>query len=392
MKLSVTWLFSLLPGLILAQQPITYKIQGRIKNFIHGERVYFMHVGSVRGYIDSVSVTDGLFTFEGQTTISNEPEENYIESAASLFIDHSGSGINFNKIRVDSFPDMATIYVEPGITNIFIVDSARKAVIIPPKINTGHYTLDSIYTAYFKKNNSSIKEAIKLQLKNAAFISYLEKNRRVYMNEQKADMWQFIKDHPLSPASLYILKHDEENYPDYNKLSRYFEPLSETLKNTTFGRQYAGMLANLQLSTPGAPAPEFTMNDQDDKPVSLSSFRGKYVLIDFWASWCAPCRQENPSVVKAYGEFKNQNFTVLSVSLDKKRSDWIKAIIDDQLSWTQVSDLRFWQNAAAQLYSVKAIPQNFLIDPRGKIIAKNLFGDSLTTCLAKIFGHGAANQ
>ncbi|MEO6406355.1 MAG: TlpA disulfide reductase family protein [Ferruginibacter sp.] len=134
----------------------------------------------------------------------------------------------------------------------------------------------------------------------------------------------------------------------------------------------------------GTSAPDFTMNDVNEKPFSLSQLKGKYVLVDFWASWCAPCRGENPNVVAAYNKYKSKNFTVLGVSLDDKKEAWLKAIKDDNLTWTQISDLKKWNSASVSLFGFNGIPYNLLIDPQGKIIATELRAEALDQKLAEV--------
>ncbi len=134
----------------------------------------------------------------------------------------------------------------------------------------------------------------------------------------------------------------------------------------------------------GKPAPEIRLPDTEGRMVSLSAFRGKYVLVDFWASWCAPCRQENPNLVNAYNQFKDKNFTVLGVSLDRAKEPWLRAIKDDGLTWKQISDLKYWESAVVPLYRIEGIPFNVLVDPQGIVVASNLRGTSLQSKLAEL--------
>jgi peroxiredoxin len=210
----------------------------------------------------------------------------------------------------------------------------------------------------------------------------LYKSYRNATGEVKID--SFIRKNPRSIVSAYLLYREYSYRLTPDEIESNMSLLDTSFRNTQYLNVLRELVTTLKRVEPGNKAIDFELPDTAGNNVKLSSQFGKTLLLDFWASWCPPCRAENPNLVKLYNKYKDQNFTIFSVSLDKKKEDWMKGIHDDQLTWTHVSDLQFWNSSAAKLYGVRAIPSNVLIDKDGTILARNLMGEELEKKLEEL--------
>lgn len=361
-----------------AEEPKSFLLQTKVGDLNAPAKAFLIYRLGANNVIDSSAIVNGNFDFTG--TIINPTN-------AILLIDHKGIGFS----NLDKSTDALSFYIEKGNISITTsTDSISKAVISGSPINDDNKKLMAqlrpIQLAAEKlyvEANSATPE----QQNSADFQSNIESKRKELELQQTVALEKFIRENPKSYLSLLALSSLGPKM-DPSELEPLYNGLSQNLKDMEGGKLIKRSIDALKPTALGATAPEFTQNDVNGKPISLSSFRGKYVLLDFWASWCGPCRQENPNLVKAYNKFKSKNFTVLGVSLDKAdaKDEWLAAIKADNLTWTQVSDLNFWNNKVALLYAVQSIPHNFLIDPNGKIIAKDLRGNDLDAKLTEIFG------
>lgn len=341
-----------------------YSIKGSIAGVETGKIYLQKLVDGQPQSVDTADVVDGKFSFKGKMEIPDIRflrlnEQDYF---AQFFLDNASITVKANK---DSLRNTK-------ITGSPSQDVFQAYVAEMEKLNKDVMALQEKYQNAMTTGNTN--EADKAKIDYQAMID----NNKVYTKN-------FVKEHSNSVVAAYITLVQLASQVEGAELDSITSKFAPEIGTSEYVVKLKEMIAEQKKTAVGVEAPDFTMNDPEGKPVQLSSLRGKVVMIDFWASWCAPCRQENPNVVKLYQQYHDKGFEIIGVSLDRAKEEWVQAIKDDQLSWIHVSDLQYWQNAAARLYGVNSIPQTYLLDKEGKIIAKGLRSEQLATKLSELF-------
>lgn len=376
MKLKLLALAILAPAIALAQTP-NFSLTGKIGTLNKPAKVYFDYMDNGVSHEDSAVVVNGTFKFSG--TISGNV-------TTRIALDHTGEG----KPHAIYAPNSDAIYIYFGKEKVQITsnDSLNNAKI------TGSKVYDE-FQAYNKQIGGTIMDLTKAvnsdfakgtpeQQKDTAYIKAVDTRYRKNIADRSEKQFLFAKNNPNSYFGLIALSEAAGTRVDAAKIEPVFNALNARLRNSDMGKELAERIASGSLTAIGTAAPAFTQNDVNGKPVSLADLKGKIVLVEFWASWCAPCRAGNPNLVKQYQLYKDKGFEILSVSLDNVKDKWVAAIEKDGLPWLHVSDLKGWNNAVGRLYGVRAVPQSFLIGRDGKIIGNTLRDETLNKKLEEL--------
>jgi len=352
-------LFAVLLGISCKPDKDAFIIQGKIEG-LKTPYVYLIHPQETGEKIDTLEVKNGVFRIKGKVTNPNVYLLAFGPDYMPLEI-----MLEPGKFEVSGkIEDADTWRVEGG--QLQKTYNRYMDLMIP--YNDRYTELYNQLTTAKLEGNAEEVENLSGQLDSIKDI-YYEKS------------YQFVEEQPVSILSAKLISEILMSNPDVNRLQPVIDKFDDHVRQSSFGQRIITTMTTIQKTAVGTVAPLFTMNDLEGNQISLEKYKGKYVLVDFWASWCGPCRDENPRIVGIFNKFKGPKFDILGVSIDQNREKWKEAVVADQLAWTQVIDD---SNVANKEYGVVAIPANVLVDPQGVIVAKNLFGRKLEQKLAEV--------
>lgn len=340
-------------------------------------RVFIYYRIGGESITDSVEVKKGKYSFNG---FLPEP---VLARIRAVYPD-SANG----KKRPPIFKrDYAAVFLEPSAIYVTNTDSFSNIIVRGSQSNIAYLQLEEKTKEISAKEEALSKKYAELyRAKDEEGMKKMEVQFDSLSTGRRKIYKSYLENNPKSPLALFALNQFAGWDINPEEVEPLFSLLPESAQGLPSGRELKEKVEIAKKTGIGRFALDFTQNDTLGNPITLSSFKGRYILIDFWASWCGPCRKENPYIVRAYNKYRGKGFHVLGVSLDQPnaKEKWIKAIHDDNLTWTHVSDLQYWKNAVAVQYGIQAIPQNFLVDPQGKIVAKNLNGEKLEKKLGEL--------
>lgn len=357
----------------------SFTLKGKIGDWNDPATLYLSYWSEGSENLDTLQLRKGSFSFTGNIS---EP------APARLILDYTGEGLR----QAAQAGNILYLYLENGTVKLNSPDSLQNSQFIDSPINEEHQAYLEYVGGQIQdlaaRMNQKVMQATPEQMKDTTFMTQLNREYAQLLAERSQKQQQYVRENPDSYFSIEALSESVSSDFDVEVIEPLFLSINEKYRESFTGKAFAQRIEAAKTIGIGKKAPDFTQNDPEGNPVSLSDFQGKYVLLDFWASWCGPCRQENPNLVKAYAAYNDKGFEILGVSLDNKdgKEAWVNAIEKDGLTWTQVSDLNSWNNEVARMYGVRAVPQSYLIDPEGVIVAQNLRGEALDEKLAEIFG------
>jgi len=380
MKLGFLMCAVMAPVLAFSQKK-DFSITGKIGKLDKPAKIYIDYNDAQgQGKEDSADVINGGFRLAGSIT-------GY--TTARMALDHEGKGKPFSIYSPGA--DVIYFYFGPEKIQVTSDDSLSSAVFTGSKVydEFAAYTLKTggsimALTAAYQKEYA---EASPEDKKDPEFMEALNAKQLELRKQRGLKQVEFAKNNPNSYFAMVALSEAAGTYIDLTAAQTVLDGLNKEFRENDLGKELQQRINAQHLTAVGKPAPVFTQNDVKGKPLSLADLKGKVVLLDFWASWCSPCRAENPNMLKQYKLYKDKGFEIVSVSLDSKQDAWEKAIADDGLPWLHVSDLKGWNNAVGRLYGVRGVPTCYLIDKDGKIIADNVRGEKLNEKLAEIFSN-----